>query len=102
MNTEIKTPLSTPGFIAKGKNIVAHTLARGLKRHGVEVIFGQSLPSLLHLACEEIGIQQIAYRTENAGGYMADGYSRISGTPTIVTAQNGPAATLLVAPLAEA
>ena len=33
---------------------------------------------------------------------MADGYARISGKPAIVTAQNGPAAALLVAPLAEA
>jgi acetolactate synthase-1/2/3 large subunit len=33
---------------------------------------------------------------------MADGYARISGRVGVVTAQNGPAATLLVAPLAEA
>lgn len=96
------TPLSSPGFTAKGKFTVAHAIAACLQRHGIRYVFGQSLPSLLHLACEELGLQQIAYRTENAGGYMADGYARITGTPTIVTAQNGPAATLLVAPLAEA
>jgi acetolactate synthase-1/2/3 large subunit len=57
---------------------------------------------MLCLAAEEAGIRQIAYRTENAGGYMADAHARMSGKPSIVTAQNGPAATLLVPPLAEA
>ena len=32
---------------------------------------------------------------------MADAFARLTGRPGIVTAQNGPAATLLVAPLAE-
>ena len=80
---------------------VGHALARGLKRHGVSHIFGQSLPSLLFLAGLNEGITQIAYRQENAGGYMADAYARLTGKPGIVTAQNGPAATLLVPPLAE-
>lgn len=81
---------------------VAHLLAQGLHRHGVELVFGQSLPSLLHMTCAQIGIRQVGYRTENAGGYMADAYARITGQASFVTAQNGPAATLLVAPLAEA
>ena len=81
---------------------VAYLLARALQRHGIELVFGQSIPSALHLACEDLGIRQIGYRTENAGGYMADGHARISGQAAVVTAQNGPAATLLVAPLAEA
>lgn len=103
MNQPVPDFALTPrGFHFAEKNTVAHAIARGLKRHGTEVLFGQSLPSMLHLACEQIGLHQIAYRTENAGGYMADAYARISGKPGIVTAQNGPAATLLVAPLAEA
>ena len=84
------------------ENTVAHRIAASLKRHGVSVIFGQSLPSLLHLAGKEFGIRQWAYRQENTGGYMADGYARLSGKVGVVTAQNGPAAALLVAPLAEA
>ncbi len=91
--------LESPGL--KQKGTVAHALAAGLKRHGVTHIFGQSLPSLLILAAEESGIKQVAYRQENAGGYMADSFARLTGRPGIVTAQNGPAATLLVAPLAE-
>lgn len=93
-------PLAAPGLTNHGT--VAHLIARSLIRHGVTHVFGQSLPSMLHLACEELGLTQVAYRSENAGGYMADGYARITGKPAIVTAQNGPAATLLVPPLAEA
>ncbi len=81
---------------------VALQLAAAFARHGVEVTFGQSIPTQFHLAGPEHGIRQMVYRTENAGGAMADGYARISGKVAVVTAQNGPAATLLVPPLAEA
>lgn len=88
--------------MTKSSETVAQAIARALQRHGVEVIFGQSLPSAVILAAEAIGIRQIAYRQENMGGAMADGYARVSGRVPVVAAQNGPAATLLVAPLAEA
>jgi acetolactate synthase-1/2/3 large subunit len=85
-----------------GNATVAQRCVEALARHGVEVMFGQSLPSQLHLAAPEFGIRQIGYRTENAGAAMADGYARISHKVGVVTAQNGPAATLLVPGLAEA
>ncbi|WP_165351068.1 acetolactate synthase catalytic subunit [Ciceribacter ferrooxidans] len=81
---------------------VAQRIAAILRRHDVEFIFGQSLPSAVILAAEANGIRQIAYRQENMGGVMADGYARVSGKVGVVAAQNGPAATLLVPPLAEA
>ncbi|WP_207538784.1 acetolactate synthase catalytic subunit [Sabulicella rubraurantiaca] len=81
---------------------VAMRLAEAFARHGVTVTFGQSLPSAFHLAAPQAGIRQAMYRQENMGGIMADGYARISGRVGVVTAQNGPAAALLVAPLAEA
>jgi acetolactate synthase-1/2/3 large subunit len=81
---------------------VAQAMAAALQRHGVELVFGQSIPSLLHLATPDHGIRQIAYRTENAGAIMADAYARVSHKVAVVTAQNGPAATLLVPGLAEA
>jgi acetolactate synthase-1/2/3 large subunit len=81
---------------------VAAKIVQALKRHEVTVVFGQSLPSALILAAESNGIRQLAYRQENAGGAMADGFSRVSGKVGVVTAQNGPAATLLVPPLSEA
>ena len=80
----------------------AHAMAAALRRHGVEVIFGQSIPSALFLVAPEFGIRQIGYRTENAGAAMADAYARVSHKVAVVTAQNGPAATLLVPGLAEA
>ena len=75
--------------------------AHALKRHGVEYLFGQSNPPALTMAADDLGIQQIGYRQENAGTYMADGYARATGKVPVVTAQNGPAATLLVPGLAE-
>ncbi len=87
----------------QGGNVTAaERFALALKRHGVELLFGQSIPSQIHLAAEAMGLRQIAYRTENAGAIMADGFARISGRVPVVTAQNGPAATLLVPALAEA
>lgn len=80
----------------------AEQLVAALKRHDVEVIFGQSVPTTVLLAAEASGIRQIGYRQENCGGAMADGYARASGKVGVVAAQNGPAAALLVAPLAEA
>jgi acetolactate synthase-1/2/3 large subunit len=81
---------------------VAQIIADCLARHEVEVMFSQCLPSALLHAAEDIGIEHFMYRTENAGTYMADSYARLTGKVGVVTAQNGPAATLLVPGLAEA
>jgi acetolactate synthase-1/2/3 large subunit len=86
----------------KKKQTVAEVVVDSLKRHGVEVMFSQSLPSAVLLAAEERNVTQFMYRTENAGTAMADGYARTSGKVGVVSAQNGPAATLLVPGLAEA
>jgi acetolactate synthase-1/2/3 large subunit len=80
---------------------VAERIAAALKRHGVKYLFGQSNPPGMTLAAAKLGIEQIGYRQENSGTYMADGYARVSGKIPVVTAQNGPAATLLVPGLAE-
>jgi len=84
------------------KRTGAQIVAASLVRHGVQFIFSQSLPSAVLLAAEDLGIRQFVYRTENAGSYMADAFARLSGKVGVVTAQNGPAATLLVPGLAEA
>ena len=91
-----------PGQAQLPNRCCAHDVMETLARHGVDVVFGQSIPSMMFLVGHQFGIRQITYRTENAGAAMADGYARISGRIGVVTAQNGPAATLLVAGLAEA
>jgi len=89
--------------MAQRRNLTAaESFAAALARHGATTVFGQSIPSQIHLAGPSFGIRQVAYRTENAGAAMADGFARISGKVGVVTAQNGPAATLLVPGLAEA
>lgn len=89
--------------VGHGRNLsAAEAFAAALARHGVDLVFGQSIPSQIHLAAPAFGIRQIAYRTENAGAIMADAYARIAHRAGVVTAQNGPAATLLVPALAEA
>lgn len=80
----------------------AAAIIKTLKAAGVEAIFGQSCPIALFLCAEKEGIRQIGYRTENAGAAMADGFARVSGRVGVMAAQNGPAAALIVASLAEA
>lgn len=82
--------------------IVAEALAAGLQRHGIELMFSQCFPIRTQHAAPKYGIRQIGFRTENAGGAMADGYARITRQIGVVAAQSGPGATLLVPPLAEA
>lgn len=81
---------------------VAQLVADALHRHGVDVMFSQCLPSAVLLSAEDINIKHFSYRTENAGTAMADGYARMTGKVSVVSSQNGPAATLLVPGLAEA
>ena len=87
---------------ASGMNSVGHSIGKMLLRHGIHEFFGQGLPQGLSIPFEELGLRQITYRTENGGGYMADGYARVSKRPGVMIAQNGPAATLVVAAAAEA
>ena len=82
--------------------ITSEALAAGLARHGVTLVFSQCFPIRTQHAAPKYGIRQIGFRTENAGGAMADGYARIARRIAVVGAQGGPAATLLVPPLAEA
>ncbi|WP_425483361.1 thiamine pyrophosphate-binding protein [Arthrobacter zhaoguopingii] len=67
-----------------------------LSQHGITSIFGQSNPTDLVIAADTIGTRQMLYRTESAAGVMAGGFLRISRRISVVAAQNGTAATLLV------
>ena len=74
----------------KTNETVAERIATAFQRHGVTVVFGQSIPPAFHLVAPQFGMKQAAYRTENAGGAMADAYARISHRVSVVTAQNAP------------
>lgn len=80
----------------------SEALAAGLARHGITLTFSQCFPVRTQHVAPQYGLRQIGFRTENAGGYMADGYARISGQISVLAGQSGPAATLLVPPLCEA
>ncbi len=95
-------PVAKEGSSAAASHTNADIVMQCLVRSGVTHIFGQSIPPALMQLCGRYGVRQVGYRTENAGGVMADGYARVSGKLGVVAAQNGPAATLLVPPMAEA
>ena len=80
----------------------SEALAVGLARHGVKLTFSQCFPVRTQHVAPKYGIRQIGFRTENAGGAMADGYARVARRIAVLAAQSGPAATLLVPPLCEA
>jgi acetolactate synthase-1/2/3 large subunit len=80
----------------------SEALAVALARHGVSVMFSQCFPVRTQHVAPKYGIRQIGFRTENAGGAMADGYARISRQIAVLAGQSGPAATLLVPPMCEA
>jgi len=80
----------------------SQALAAALARHGIELTFSQCFPVRTQHEAPKYGIRQIGFRTENAGGAMADGYARVSGKIAVLAGQSGPAATLLVPPLCEA
>ena len=86
----------------RSNRTAAHVILAALKRHGVDKMFGQSIPSQLYLAAPEFGIRQVSFRTEKAGPMMADGFARISNRVPVVTSISGPGAALLVPGLGEA
>jgi acetolactate synthase-1/2/3 large subunit len=96
------TTTSTLARQSLAESSAALAMARTLKAAGVDHVFGQSCPIAFFLAAKRVGIEQIGYRTENAGVVMADGFARRSGRVGVMAAQNGPAASLIVGGLWEA
>jgi len=75
----------------KGYKYIAHTMAG----YGVTHVF--YVEAMLRMALRELGelgVKGIMAHTENAAGYMADGYARISGRPGVCMAQSIGAANL--------
>lgn len=70
-------------------------LAEALKKYGVTHIFYvESMLENMLLEANKLGIATIMTHTENAAGYMADGYARASGRPGVCMAQSIGAANL--------
>jgi len=82
----------------------AQALLEGLKREGVEIIFGYPGGVLLPLydALYETDLRHILVRHEQGAAHAADGYARSTGKVGVCLATSGPGATNLVTGLATA
>ncbi len=84
----------------------ADILVNCLVNHGVDTVFaypgGASMP--LHQSLTRVAgkIRTVLPRHEQGGGFMAHGYSRTTGRPSVCMATSGPGATNFVTCLADA
>jgi acetolactate synthase-1/2/3 large subunit len=85
--------------------IGAQALIEGLRREGVEVIFGYPGGSLLPIydvLYDTEDVRHILVRHEQGAAHAADGYARASGKVGVCMATSGPGATNLVTGIATA
>src|SRR5262245_38684491 len=70
----------------------ALAMARQLKAYGVEYAFGTCGHTNIALlaALEQVGIEFVIARHEQAAAHAADGYARMSGTVGVVIVHVGP------------
>jgi acetolactate synthase-1/2/3 large subunit len=82
----------------------AQAVWESLVREGVEVVFGISGGSVIHLyhALTEYPIHHVLTRHEQGAAHAADGYARATGKVGVCIATSGPGATNLVTGLATA
>lgn len=70
-------------------------IGQALREHGVSHVF--LVPAILRrslVVMEQLGICRVTAHTEQAAAYMADGFARVAGRPTVVMAQSVGAANL--------
>ncbi len=84
----------------------ADILVQALIRQGVDTVFaypgGASMPIHQALTRAEDKVRTILPRHEQGGGFMAHGYSRTTGKPSVCMSTSGPGATNFVTCLADA
>src|SRR3954447_26902772 len=83
----------------------ADILVRGLRDHGVRVVFGYPggpLMPLYDALYREPALRHVLARDEQAAAFMADGYARASGEPGVCLAVCGPGVFNAFTPLATA
>ncbi|MFO0936954.1 MAG: biosynthetic-type acetolactate synthase large subunit [Gemmataceae bacterium] len=94
-------PVSSPAPMSG-----ADILVESLIRHGVEVVFaypgGASMPIHQSLTRVTDKLRTILPRHEQGGGFMAHGYSRATGKPSVCFSTSGPGATNFVTCIADA
>ncbi|WP_102225461.1 5-guanidino-2-oxopentanoate decarboxylase [Acidimangrovimonas sediminis] len=83
---------------------VGAALVAGLEARGVSVVFG--IPGVhtveLYRALPGSGLRHVTVRHEQAAGFAADGYARVSGRPGLAFVITGPGATNMLTPMAQA
>jgi acetolactate synthase-1/2/3 large subunit len=81
-------------------------LVQSLINHGIDTVFaypgGASMPIHQSLTRFQNKIRTILPRHEQGGGFMAEGFSRSTGRPSVCIATSGPGATNFVTCLADA
>ena len=83
---------------------VSSAIATFFHRRGIRFVHQLSGGMIVFLAdaFENVGINVINYRHEQAAGFSAEGESRFSGNPAIVMGTSGPGATNLITAMASA
>ncbi len=81
-------------------------LVQSLINHGIDTVFaypgGASMPIHQSLTRFQNKIRTVLPRHEQGGGFMAEGFSRSTGRPSVCIATSGPGATNFVTCLADA
>jgi acetolactate synthase I/II/III large subunit len=83
---------------------LAQLLLAGLKARGITQVFG--IPGVhnleLYRALPESGLRHVGGRHEQALGFMADGYARVTGRPAACLTITGPGLTNILTAMAQA
>jgi acetolactate synthase-1/2/3 large subunit len=83
---------------------VGEALIAGLAARGVDTIFG--IPGVhtleLYRGLTTSGVRHVTPRHEQGAGFMADGWSRVSGRPGVCLVISGPGVTNVLTPIAQA
>ena len=91
--TTVESPTSSTADVGGNGAITgALAMARQLEEYGVEFVFGVCGHTNIALlvALEQVGVEFVVARHEQAAAHAADGYARISGKPGVLLVHVGP------------
>lgn len=86
------------------KQDVKSSIADIIKQEGVKYVFGHTGGHIMHMweAVKNVGLEIIFNKQEGNAVYMADGYTRITGIPSVILGTAGPGATNMLTGIATA